>query len=419
MTNARVPRILVIDDDPHLLTILSKLLSRNNFDVILAENGTIGLEKAQALRPDLIVLDIIMPGMDGFQVAERLQNDPNCAGIPIMVLTAYASPYGRKAAIEAGVDDFVTKPFGLQELLERIKSMIATPDSGVNDPTLPLESVRRARLISVHSLYGSTGCTALAVNLAVALEKKWRLPTLLLDGDYERGQVADALGAAEDVTWIDLAEADELQSALQPLADDEAAQERGLNAVALPGDLAGATQPGRPSVLGRVLQLKQRYEYIVADLTHEFEGNTYEVLASSEKILYVFSPQPRSLKLAKEALALYTVRGIDMDKVELIMVDEVPGDPARVSDMEQILGHAVSARLPYAAEMPDALEWGLPFVQLFPNHPYSDRVGRLAELLSKPGHRQKGRRKGGGTHVNGNGPGRAAGGSDRHPGGEW
>ena len=104
-----MPKVLLIDDDPQIRKILERVLSHNHYEVVVAEDGVTGLREARNQRPDLIILDIIMPGMDGFEVAQRLHSDPICSRIPILVLTAYATPYGRKTAVEIGVDDFVTQ----------------------------------------------------------------------------------------------------------------------------------------------------------------------------------------------------------------------------------------------------------------------------------------------------------------------
>ena len=118
-----MPKVLLIDDDPLLQDILTKVLAKNEFEVIIADDGNSGLQQAKQHRPDVIILDIIMPGMDGFEVAKRLNRDRTLADIPIMVLTAYGATFARNSAEEAGVDDFVTKPFSIDDFVTRLKAM--------------------------------------------------------------------------------------------------------------------------------------------------------------------------------------------------------------------------------------------------------------------------------------------------------
>ena len=119
-------KVLLIDDDPRLQDILTKVLVKNEFEVIIADDGNSGLQLAKQRQPDVIILDIVMPGMDGFEVAKRLRRDRTCAHIPIMVLTAYAAAFARQSAQEAGVNDFVTKPFSLDDFVGRLKAVMAS-----------------------------------------------------------------------------------------------------------------------------------------------------------------------------------------------------------------------------------------------------------------------------------------------------
>jgi DNA-binding response OmpR family regulator len=118
-----MPKVLLIDDDRHLLSLLTTILVKHQFEVIAAEDGVSGLRQARDGQPDLIILDIIMPGVNGFEVAERLRADPACAHIPIMALTANAIHHWRKKAAELGVDDFVGKPFRIDDLVARARAL--------------------------------------------------------------------------------------------------------------------------------------------------------------------------------------------------------------------------------------------------------------------------------------------------------
>lgn len=116
-------KILLIDDNPDVLTILTWYLSRLDFKVTCAKDGPSGLYFARESQPDLIILDTVMTGMDGFQVAERLGRDPLCAHIPILAFTPFITYERRQRASDAGVDRFVTKPYFLRDLVPLVKSM--------------------------------------------------------------------------------------------------------------------------------------------------------------------------------------------------------------------------------------------------------------------------------------------------------
>jgi CheY-like chemotaxis protein len=108
--------ILVVDDEPALLRLMEFVLDRQGYRLVTATNGEEALEQARASRPDVIVLDIMMPKLDGYQVAEALRADAELSGIPIIMLSAKAQEEDIERGVEAGVDRYITKPFSPEEL---------------------------------------------------------------------------------------------------------------------------------------------------------------------------------------------------------------------------------------------------------------------------------------------------------------
>jgi len=114
-------RILVADDDRNVLYLISELLARSRYDVSQAVNGDQALQMARELLPDLVILDVMMPGKDGLEVCRALKQDPATAPIKVIIVTAKAQGRDREAGLEAGADEYITKPFRLNELLEKIE----------------------------------------------------------------------------------------------------------------------------------------------------------------------------------------------------------------------------------------------------------------------------------------------------------
>jgi len=121
-------KILIIDDEPDLSALLSFRLEAHGFKVISALDGPTGLEKAKSDKPDLILLDLMMPGMDGFQAAKILKGDPETNEIPVIVFTAMASPELRQRVSEIRAFDYITKPFDPKDLLEKVKKALGGGD---------------------------------------------------------------------------------------------------------------------------------------------------------------------------------------------------------------------------------------------------------------------------------------------------
>jgi two-component system phosphate regulon response regulator PhoB len=119
------PKILVVDDEPDALEILGFKLKEAGFVPLFAKDGARALAAARDDRPALIVLDLMLPGVDGLEVCKILRRDPVTANIPILMLTARAAEMDRVIGLELGADDYVTKPFSPRELVLRIKKLLA------------------------------------------------------------------------------------------------------------------------------------------------------------------------------------------------------------------------------------------------------------------------------------------------------
>ena len=122
-------RVLVVDDDEKDIVDLMRFnLERNGYDVLTAGDGIVALELAQKEIPDLIVLDLMLPGIDGSEVARRLKADPSTAGVPIIMLTAKSEETDVIVGLTLGADDYVTKPFSIKILLARLNTVLRRSD---------------------------------------------------------------------------------------------------------------------------------------------------------------------------------------------------------------------------------------------------------------------------------------------------
>ncbi len=121
-----MPKILVVEDNEMNRDMLSRRLQRRGYEVILAVDGGEGLALAQSQRPDLILMDMSLPVVDGWQATRRLKAAPETRSIPIIALTAHAMATDRDKAVEAGCDDYDTKPVELPRLLEKIEAFLPT-----------------------------------------------------------------------------------------------------------------------------------------------------------------------------------------------------------------------------------------------------------------------------------------------------
>jgi two-component system cell cycle response regulator DivK len=117
-------KILIVEDNEENWDMLSRRLQRRGYDVVGATDGRQGIEKAASERPDIILMDMNLPVLDGWEATRAIKAQPHTAGIPIIALTAHAMSGDREKALEAGCDDYHTKPVELPKLLEQIEALL-------------------------------------------------------------------------------------------------------------------------------------------------------------------------------------------------------------------------------------------------------------------------------------------------------
>ena len=135
LTTPRViSRILVVDDEPDAVELVSFNLKNAGFEVVAASDGAEAIRKARTHSPDLIILDVMLPEIDGMEACKLLRRDPATSDIPILMLTARSSEMDRVLGLELGADDYVTKPFSPRELVLRVRKLLRLRESAVEKP---------------------------------------------------------------------------------------------------------------------------------------------------------------------------------------------------------------------------------------------------------------------------------------------
>lgn len=146
----QVTRILIVDDEPNLVDLLHDYLSREGYDVATAADGPTGLEAARTLDPDLVVLDVMLPGMDGIEVCRQVRRFSDAY---ILMLTARTEEIDKIIGLSVGADDYVTKPFSPREVVARVKALLRRPrQSQTRAASAPLAEARIPPLLRIGSL---------------------------------------------------------------------------------------------------------------------------------------------------------------------------------------------------------------------------------------------------------------------------
>ena len=195
-------QILVVDRDPTTIKLLQLTLEKEGFEIVTASTGEEAYAKALSRVPDLAIVDVVLPGMDGYSLCRRLRQNPSTHGLPIVMLTARGDTADKLKGFEAGADDYLAKPFHPEELRYRIKSLLARTEPIAVAPHA--EARTRGKIIAFFGVKGGVGKTTFAVNSAIAILRRTGKQVVLLDADFFFGDVGVQLNLPPTRSILDL-----------------------------------------------------------------------------------------------------------------------------------------------------------------------------------------------------------------------
>jgi pilus assembly protein CpaE len=373
-------KVLVVDDDRLTLTIVEDTLRESGLEVETAQSGQEALQKVAVFDPDLIVLDVVMPGLDGFEVARRLRKDSRRALTPIIMLTTKGGISDKMTAFQAGADDYITKPFDPVELELRVKAHLARTRAalGVQRPR------PRAKVITFFSLRGGCGVTSLAVNFAVSLAQIWQVEVPLLDLSLESGHAALMLDLRPKYTLGELGR--EELSGIEPslVQGYLAAHESGLRVLAAP-KRAEDSSLVTPSLVETVLAaLREEFEYVVIDTPSALTDVTLATFDMSDLIVLVVTPEIAGVKVTVNTLDIFATLGYAHERVLVVVNHVFPKGGLPTESIESSLRASIVDGIPYDyVAFVEAINKGVPFVLGRPASQVATEVERLAYQLSK------------------------------------
>ena len=376
-------RVLLIDDEPIYYKMIVHALKPHGYDVEYARTGMDGLKTVPLFNPDVIITDVRLPDLSGYEVVQRLRRDPRFEGIPLIFLTSQADLSNKLKAFEVGADDYLSKPFQPEELVARVGILvrrgevlrIARQREGVKD---------LAATLTVHSLRGGVGCTSIAINLGMSLYRLWEKPTLVVDSVLNAGQVALMLNASPIHTLEDLSEIrinDIDSSVIESLITKHAS---GMDFIASPPYPIAIDSFG-DEVWQLVLEeLRKMYEFIIIDTAHDFSNATIHTLNMAEQVLMVMAPEMASIRSAVCALNIYDKLGFLPEKILPVINNVVPQSGIRQAQVEKVLKRPIKYIVPNAPnDFVRAINFGEPLVVTAPDSPVTSMFEDLAYVMSK------------------------------------
>src|SRR5688572_14642682 len=196
-------KILIIDDDLDTLRLVGLMLQRQGYQISAATNGQQGLDKAFEEDPDLILLDVMMPDMDGYEVTRRLRQNPSTLETPILMFTAKTQLDDKVTGFEAGASDYLTKPTHPAELQARVKTLLTHASENPANNHVD-RNEKHGYVIAVLGARGGLGTTTMAINLGAGLQSRTKSEVIVAEMLPGQGTLALDVGTTSTKGLVDL-----------------------------------------------------------------------------------------------------------------------------------------------------------------------------------------------------------------------
>jgi pilus assembly protein CpaE len=307
-------KILVVDDDPNVQRLLTYTLRQEGYEVVTAADGAEAIRLFGVEHPDLLLLDVMLPKLDGYAVASRIRSEEGTGHTPIIMLTAEREVEQKVKGLRAGADDYLVKPFHPAELLARIKSLLvrfAPTEVAVGRPPL-------GRILAFYGAKGGVGTTTIAINAAIALHRELGRRVALVDGNLQFGDHRVFLDLGLDrKSIVDVVQAPSIDVDL--LKTVLVHHDSGIDLLLAPPSPETA-ELVRQDDLPQILDvLRNLYDYVLIDIDKRLDEINLRVLDAADTIFVVMTADLSCLKNVRLVLETIGHLGYEGAKVHLVL----------------------------------------------------------------------------------------------------
>lgn len=377
-------KILIVDDDPVIRKLAENLVKRQGHKVLTAENGVDGFTKFKNFKPDVVISDVLMPEMDGYEFCAKIRSIPEGRQVPILLMTSLDSVEQKIMGFDAGADDYIIKPFDPREFNARLGILVKRSEL-VKAAAGPKKT--GGKNIAVFSFRGGSGVSTIAANVAVGLAQIWQQPTTLVDMVMMGGQSVLYFNLPFKNTWSDIVKFPEQEIDYELIQSVLVPHDSGVSVLASPRhpELAELVSPEKVT---RVLtELKEVSEYVIMDLPHDLTPTTLAALDCADVILLVLPPEIVAIRSAVMALRLFNNLEYDLDRVHILVNWTFPRNGFSNTDIEKSLKKKITMMFPYAPDqIIEGINLGIPPTFSDPTEPLGVIFEDLALALSKKEH---------------------------------
>jgi DNA-binding response OmpR family regulator len=373
-------RILIVDDDLDSLKLIGLMLQRQGYEILVANSGGQALGKALHEQPDLVILDIMMPDMDGYEVCRRLRQNPATEPIPIIMFTAKSAVDDKVAGFEAGADDYLTKPTHPAELASRVKAVLA------RNAALRRSGSEQAHTIGFLGAKGGCGITTLALNVAASLAQREK--TILADFRPGQSTLGLALGAARSTGMANLLSRPINELSMRLVENELVHHASGLRLLLSSSRPQETQMQINPDAAAAIVDhLRSLAHYVLLDMGSGLSRLNVRLLSELDHLTLAVEPNRISLTLARDLMNEIEQHDFSRARMFVVLINRTPSSlQVPWQEAEKMLEHEMTAIISPMPELAfQADEVSTPLILLQPNAIASTQYSKFAEALVQVG----------------------------------
>ncbi len=364
--------ILIIDDDKSILRLLEFTLQRAGHAVITIADGAKGLVEAETQKPDLIIVDVMMPKMTGYDFCKKARAKSTLKDTHIIMFSARFQPIDKQTALEAGATDYLSKTTSPNDLLKRISEL------------LPAETTSTKNIaIGLFSLRGGSGLTCLAVNLAVTLALSQKAATALVDLARLGGHAALMLGLRPSSSVIQALSASKQALTPNSIKPHLIQHQSGVQLLASAHTYDHELRLNDKRLEQLITVLKSSFPFIVLDVPQVVEPSLAPTLQILDTVVVILSPDMPSIQSTALALQGLARLGIPDNKITLVVNHVFPAGALPLETIHKVIKRPILTEIPFEPEMVKAVNSGKPIMLHSPKSAGASAIAKLASLLMK------------------------------------